>query len=276
MAVASKLAAEISLTSLVFRISRPANEDLPYVPVITMVIMQLSFYFFSTISYKVLALLKVLYNFATQSTFKMNKERDYISDIAEIRSMMDRSSKFLSLSGWAGILAGIYALVGAYIAYGFFRFNPTEIVYNAFGTASSGLLNIISLAASILVLSISTAVFLSYRRAKKTGEKLWNATSRRLLANMSIPLVSGGVLLLVFIFHGLDGLLAPLTLLFYGLALYSAGNFTYKEVRFLGVIQIGLGLISSCFIEYGLLFWALGFGLMHIVYGIYIHLKYER
>ncbi len=240
------------------------------------VIMRITLYIFLIIFYSDVALLKVMFNFASQSTFKMSREQDYIKDIAEIRSMMDRSSKFLSLSGWAGILAGIYALVGAYIAYGFFRFNPAEIAYNADGIASFDLVNVIVLAASILVLSIGTAVFLSYQRAAKRGEKVWNATSRRLLVNMSMPLVSGGILILVLISHGLIGLLAPMTLLFYGLALYSAGNFTYKEVKFLGIIQIGLGLISSCFIEYGLLLWAMGFGLMHIVYGIYIHIRYER
>lgn len=206
----------------------------------------------------------------------MNNEQDYKRDIAEIRSMMDRSSRFLSLSGWAGILAGIYALVGVYMAYAFFRFNPSEIAASAPGTDSSGLVNVFILAVSILVLAIGTAVFLSYRRAIKRKEKLWNATSRRLLVNMAMPLVSGGILILVFISKGLIGLLAPMTLIFYGLALYSAATFTYKEVRFLGAILVGLGLVGSFYIEYGLLCWALGFGLMHLVYGIYIHLKHER
>lgn len=206
----------------------------------------------------------------------MNTERDYLKDITEIRSMMERSSKFLSLSGWAGIMAGIYALVGVYIAHVFLRFKPTAITYSDAGISSAELLNVCLLAGAVLLLSIGTAIFLSYKRAAKRGELLWNATSRRLLVNMALPLVTGGLLILVLLSKGLAGLLAPLTLVFYGLALYSAGNFTYREVRIFGIIQIGLGLISAIIIGYGLLFWAAGFGLMHIAYGLYIYLKYER
>ncbi len=207
---------------------------------------------------------------------KMEKERDYIKDIAEIRTMMERSSKFLSLSGWAGILAGIYALVGAYIAHAYLRFRPIETGYSADGIASSDLVKVCVLAAVVLVLSIGTAIYLSCRRATKRAEPLWNATSRRLVSNVSVPLATGGILALVFISKGLIGLLAPVTLVFYGLALYSAGSITFREVKALGMIQITLGLAGSFFVEYGLLFWAAGFGLMHIVYGLYIHLKYER
>lgn len=201
----------------------------------------------------------------------MKEERDYVQDIAEIRSMMERSSKFLSLSGWAGIMAGIYALAGAWIAYSMFGFHPDEIFYS-----SPNLMSVVLLATGILILALASAIFDSRRKAKKRVEKAWNATSRRLLASMAVPLFAGGILILVFLSKGLIGLIAPLTLLFYGLALYNAGNYTIREVRLMGVVQIGLGLLNSWFIGYGLLFWVLGFGVVHIVYGIYMHFKYER
>lgn len=206
----------------------------------------------------------------------MKKKQDYINDIAEIRSMMERSSKFLSLSGWAGIMAGIYALLGAYIAFAFFRFNPGQLTEIASDNASVNLQSIVILAIIVLLLAIGTAFFLSIQRASKRSETVWNATSRRLLINMAMPLVSGGILILILLFSGFTGLLIPLTLLFYGLALFNAANFTYREIRFLGVILTILGLLSACFIKFSLLFWAVGFGFMHIVYGLYIHLRYER
>lgn len=208
----------------------------------------------------------------------MKEEQDYIRDIAEIRSMMERSSKFLSLSGWAGIMAGIYALSGAYIAYKIFDFNPDEIFYSTIksGSLFVSLLNIIFLTLIILILALSTAIFLSYKKANKRGEKLWNPTARRLLIHMAVPLIVGGLLILILISKGLIGLLAPFTLIFYGLALYNASKFTYEEVKTLGLIQVGLGLISSYFVGYGLLIWALGFGVVHIIYGIYMHYRYER
>lgn len=207
----------------------------------------------------------------------MKESQDYIQDITEMRSMMERSSKFLSLSGMAGIMAGIYALAGAAIAYVIYKFNPEEISSTTGReNLQSGLPEVIFLAMIILTLAIGTAIFLSHKKANKRGEKLWNATARRLLINMAVPLVTGGLLILVLISKGLIGLIAPFSLLFYGLALYNASKFTYEEVRSLGLIEIGLGLISSYFVGYGLLFWALGFGVVHIVYGIYMHYRYER
>lgn len=206
----------------------------------------------------------------------MKKERDYIRDITEIRTMMERSSKFLSLSGWAGIMAGIYALAGAYIAYAFLNFQPEELFYSSSGTSSSNILEVVLLGLTILSLALVTAVLLSYKSAGKRGEKLWNPTAKQLLINIAVPLVTGGLLIILMIYKGLIGLIAPFSLLFYGLALFIAGRYTYKEVRTLGLIQIILGLISSYFIEYGLLVWALGFGLVHIIYGLYMNYKYEK
>ncbi len=201
----------------------------------------------------------------------MKEERDYIQDIAEIRSMMERSTKFLSLSGWAGIMAGIYALAGAWIAYSVYGFNPDEIFYS-----SPNLTSVVLLAAGILILALISAIIDSRRKAQKRDENAWNATSRRLLASMAVPLFAGGILILVLLSKGLIGLIAPLTLLFYGLALYNAGNYTIREVRLMGIVQMGLGLINSWFIGYGLLFWVLGFGVVHMVYGIYMYFRYER
>jgi hypothetical protein len=208
----------------------------------------------------------------------MKDEKDYLRDIAEIRSMMERSSKFLSLSGWAGIMAGIYALAGAFIAFKFLNFNPDELIAGNLeaGSIFSSLSKVIWLAIIVLILAISTASFLSFRKADKKGEKIWNHTTRRFLLSMAVPLAAGGLVILVLISKGLTGLIAPLTLLFYGLALYNASGFTLNEVKTLGFIQIGLGLISACFIEYGLFIWAAGFGVVHIIYGVYMHYKYER
>jgi hypothetical protein len=208
----------------------------------------------------------------------MKKEQDYIQDITEIRTMMERSSKFLSLSGWAGIMAGIYALTGAYIAFTIFNFNPDEIVYKNIisGTESDSLPEVIILGLFILILALVTAIIFSWKKAHNRGEKIWNATSRRLLASMTVPLVTGGTLIIVLITKAIIGLVIPLMLLFYGLALYNASKFTIDEVKFLGITQIGLGLLSSYFIEYSLLFWSIGFGVVHIGYGIYMYFRYER
>ncbi|MEY3079407.1 MAG: hypothetical protein RL086_560 [Bacteroidota bacterium] len=208
----------------------------------------------------------------------MKKDTDYLQDIGEIRSLMERSSKFISLSGWAGIFAGIYALVGVYVAITYLHFNPQSL-YLEKGEAqniSSNFLSVVLLALAIFLLAITTAIYFTRRRAKKKEELLWTPAARRLMAEVSLPLIIGGVLLLICLSKGLIGFLAPLSLLFYGLALYTISKFTYVEVRVLGLIEIVLGLAGAYFVNWGILFWAIGFGVVHIVYGIYVYFKYER
>lgn len=208
----------------------------------------------------------------------MKTEQEYINDLKEIRSMMERSTRFLSLTGWSGIMAGIYALIGAFVGYTLYFENKEQLIYNTLDAAAMNdkSLQFFFLAAAVLVLAIGTAIFLSWRKSKHTGEPLWNAAARRLAVNLMIPLASGGVFILILFSKGLFGLIAPVSLIFYGLALVNASKFTFEEVKYFGIIEIILGLIASYFIGYGLLFWAIGFGFLHIVYGVYMHLKYER
>lgn len=208
----------------------------------------------------------------------MKRGQEYIKDLTEIRSMMERSTKFLSLTGWSGIMAGVYALAGAYIAYGILFFQNDDVIYNTLNQQeiSGNVLKLVLLALIILTLAVGTAILLSYKKSRKKGEKIWNAAARKLVINMAIPLVTGGILILILFLKGLLGLIAPLTLIFYGLALLNASKFTYEELKYLGIIEIVLGLAASYFIEYGLLFWAIGFGIMHIIYGIYMHMRLEK
>lgn len=208
----------------------------------------------------------------------MKAEQEYINDLKEIRSMMERSTRFLSLTGWSGIMAGFYAIIGALVAYTLYYETHEKLIYNTLDAAemTGNALQFFLLAAVILVLAIGTAIVLSWKKSNKTGERLWNAAARRLAINLLIPLVSGGVFILILFSKGLFGLIAPVSLIFYGLALVNASKFTFEEVKYFGIIEIVLGLVSAYFIGYGLLFWAIGFGLLHIVYGVYMHLKYER
>ena len=201
----------------------------------------------------------------------------YLKDILEIKNIMDKSSRFLSLSGFSGILAGIYALIGAWLAYNTIYFDTTTLgEYRNLIVTQPMIEKVFIIAFSVLIASIITAVALSFKKAKKSNESMWNATSQRLLINFMIPLISGGVFILFLIEKELLGLVAPLTLLFYGLACVNASKYTIGDVRYLGITMILLGLISTWFLGYGLLFWALGFGVCHIVYGAVMYFKYDR
>ena len=199
-------------------------------------------------------------------------EKDYLQDISEIKNMMSKSSQFISLSGLSGILAGIYALIGTvYAAYLLQGTDPYSSV-----TPSDLVPQLTLTAAVILVLAIGTAVLLTYFKAKKTGDIFWNATSRRLLLNFMIPLLSGGIFMLLLLKNHYYELLAPVTLLFYGLACVNAAKYTFRDIHYLGISMTVIGLVATAFPGFALFFWALGFGVCHIVYGSIMHYKYDR
>ena len=205
----------------------------------------------------------------------------YLDDISEIKNMMSRSSRFISLSGLSGVLAGIYALIGAGIAYVRLR-TYSSANYEGMSGRSSALWgddiikDLCLIALMVIVFAVVTGIVMTFRKAKKSGEKIWDVSSRRLVLNFIIPLFAGGIFCLVLIQYGVAGLVAPATLIFYGLACLNASKYTMRDVRYMGLVFIALGMISTQFIGYGLYFWALGFGVCHIVYGAMMYFKYDR
>lgn len=206
------------------------------------------------------------------------KETDIQGDLASIRNLMERSSKFISLSGLSGVLAGVYALIGSAVTY--LLLNYSSIAHNNsdtyFVVDSSVINSVIGVAAIVLIASILTGIILSARKAKRRGQSVWSKTSRELLFHMAVPLVAGGLLIAIFMARGTYGMAAPASLIFYGLALVSASNFTFNGIKSLGICEIVLGLISALYPGYGLYFWAIGFGVLHIIYGSVMYLKYDR
>jgi hypothetical protein len=202
-------------------------------------------------------------------------------DIQAIREIMERSSKFLSLSGLAGIFAGICALIGAAVAW-FFILNASQVQYNEYiqntgSSLNSGIGFYLALdALLVLVFALLGAVYFSFRKAKKSGQQFWTISTRRLLFHLMLPLVSGGIIIIILIFRNKLDLVFPSMLVYYGLALVNAGKFTFGEIHYLGLTQIVLGILAAVFINYGLLFWTIGFGLMHIVYGTVMFYRHER
>jgi hypothetical protein len=190
---------------------------------------------------------------------------------------MDRSSRFISLSGLSGILAGLYCLIGAGLAYKIIYFDTTTLGnYSDLIITETMLVQLILIATSVILLSLVTGIVLSIRKAKKSDDNIWNASTKRLIINFLIPLLTGGFFILFLIEKEILGLVAPLTLLFYGLACVNASKYTLGDIRYLGITMIFLGLLSTWFLGYGLLFWALGFGVCHILYGSIMYYKYDR
>jgi hypothetical protein len=204
-----------------------------------------------------------------------------LETLEEIRQLMERSSRFISLSGLSGVFAGLYALAGAYVAYNYLGLKGVGEYSSSLSVGGRlhdpDTITFLTLdAALILVLAIGTGIFLTTRKARKDGNSIFDVTAKKLLINLFIPVVTGGIFCIALYYHGGFVYVAPAMLIFYGLGLVHASKYTRNDIRGLGIAEIILGLAASFMVGYGLLFWSLGFGVLHIIYGAYMYFKYEK
>lgn len=202
-----------------------------------------------------------------------------LKDIAEIRNLMEENSKFISLSGLSGVSAGITALIGAF---GTYRFLLSKNIYASLQEGGRYIVTIetlwqlVGIAVIILGVAVAFATYFSWRMAKRKGIKLNTSISRKVFVSLAIPLLAGAIFCVQQAFYGAAGLTPATTLIFYGMALVNAGKYTLNEIRYLGYSEIVLGLIAALYIGWGIFFWAFGFGILHIVYGLIMYRKYEQ
>jgi len=219
-----------------------------------------------------------------QSTFKnkfMDQQKEHLKNLSEIRSLMESSTKFLSLSGLAGVFIGIIALCGAVVAYLYLSldiFSDNYYIHLSRGQVFNfgNVAFFVTDAIIVLILALTAGTIFTIRKAHKNGQAVWNAAVKKFLINLFIPLIAGGLFCLVLLYYHVIILIAPAMLVFYGISLVSASVFTFKVIRYLGYSEIILGLAACFFVGYGLIFWAVGFGFLHIIYGIVMRIKYER
>ncbi len=207
----------------------------------------------------------------------MESKNKPMEDIDTIRTIMERSTRFLSLSGLSGIFAGIIAIVGCIAAIMLILDGNTDGTFPGLQDTTGDIAQLLFIdALIILTLAVASALVLSNRKAIKQGVKMWTPVSKRLLLNLSIPLIAGGLFIIILYNQEFFGLIIPSMLIFYGLALVNAGKFTFSEIFYLGILEIVTGLTAGMFPEYGLFLWIFGFGLLHIVYGLVMYRKYDR
>jgi predicted lysophospholipase L1 biosynthesis ABC-type transport system permease subunit len=210
----------------------------------------------------------------------MDQQQEQLEALKGIRTLMERSSLFLSLSGLSGIIIGMIAIAGMTFVYLTYGIQPLNAVNDMFildleqRQSFYGFLFIVLLV--VLVLSLGVGVVFAIRNARKQHLPIWDSTAKRLLINMFIPLIAGGMFCLILFYHGNMHLTLPSTLIFYGLALLNASKYTINDIRYLGILEVIVGLLATFFIDQAMLLWTIGFGMLHIVYGTAIYFKYER
>jgi hypothetical protein len=202
-------------------------------------------------------------------------------EVKDIKRLMERSSRFISLSGLSGIAAGVCALIGAWVGRNILKGHVGDYNTRARGYFTDqdfeGIkIKLAGVGAIIFVIAFLLSFYLTWRKAKKQNLPIWDYTSRRLFWNMVIPLVAGGLFIIGMLQYDEWRFVAPACLVFYGLALITASKYTLTDIRYLGYFEILLGVINMWWIGYGLYFWAMGFGVLHIIYGVIMWWKYER
>ena len=209
----------------------------------------------------------------------MSVQNQHLDALQDIRKMMQRSSRFISLSGLSGIAAGTWALIGAYFAYDWIvEYHNQHQDYESFTGASfqQFKLNLVLLAVAVLTLALISAFYFTWRKAGKDNIPMWDHSMKLLTLNLLIPLISGGLLILAMLQQNDWRFITPACLIFYGLALVNGSKYTLTDIRYLGYLEIIVGLINTQFPKSGLYFWAIGFGVLHIIYGFIMWWKYER
>jgi hypothetical protein len=209
---------------------------------------------------------------------KENRKQEHLDNLSEIRSLMERSSSFISLSGLSGVSAGFIGIIAAFVLH--MRFGLylefRSLVHITPATRTELIIFGIVVSAAVLIVTFALTIFFTARKAKKSGLPVWDASAKRLVVNLFIPLITGGVFCLILIYQYFDWLVLPCMLIFYGLALINAGKYTLHEIRWLGISEIILGLAAALFISEAIIFWGIGFGVMNIIYGLVMYFKYER
>jgi hypothetical protein len=202
--------------------------------------------------------------------------RKHQEDLSHIRSMMERSSRFISLSGLSGVFAGLSALIGGLYVYQLFKINGLDYFDGEHKLYSVDLVSeLVIIAFIILFFALTFGIFFTIRKSRKYNLPIWTSATKKMLFNLAIPLLVGGVFCLALLYHQIYVLIAPATLLFYGLALINAEKYTFSDIKYLGFCELVLGCISLFFLGYGLVFWIIGFGILHILYGLIVFKKYK-
>lgn len=207
----------------------------------------------------------------------MDDSKAGLDDLKQIRAIMERSSTFLSLSGFAGVIVGIIAIAASIAIVMLCNSHLlTTVVLRGIQSDETLRNQIVLVFTAALLLSVASAFVFSLRKAKRKALPIFNKVSLSFATHFFIPLIVGGFFIIGLASKNYYDLVLPSMLIFYGISLLSASKYTLPEISFLGIGSLGLGLLAVFFVPYALLLWAAGFGICTIGYGLFIYSKYEK
>jgi len=210
------------------------------------------------------------------------EEKEIRQTLNDIREMMSKSSRFQAVSGWSIIIVGLYAAVASAMAatvIGVGDWLPCFENLHRYANLNTPLRSRIAalIAIGLLMLSLLTVYVGAIIKSKRNNLRfVFDKRMMQMLLDFFIPLAAGGLLSMALVMQGHYGLTSSIMLLFYGLAQLNCSHYTYPALRLLGYAELLLGIIDCFTMSHALLFWFLGFSVMHIVFGIAYVLIFER
>ena len=175
-----------------------------------------------------------------------------------IRETMERAGSFTAVSGWGSILTGVTALVAAGIA-----------------SLVEGSLAWLLVWTGEAMLAIGIGAWAVVMKARAAGMPLLSGPGRKVALSLMPPIVAGGVLTLVLFQVGLPQLLPGMWMLLFGVGIVAAGSYSVRIVPVMGLSFMVLGAIAFMLpMAWANGVMALGFGGLHILFGLLIARRY--
>lgn len=210
--------------------------------------------------------------------------------IQEVQRIMERTTLFTLLPGTPAVVGGLMVLAGCAVSYAMFHsldfadilnlsvngqivfcvmwflIGMGGILLEAFSTSRAAAKHDLTpkarpmrVAAFSLTPSVIVAMVLTVKFLLPFDQRIWDMI---MTFNFDVPLEPRAEEIQYIV---------PIWMMLYGTGVYTAGLFSIRAPRTLGLTFIGLGVIALlCFPGYGVVSAALSFGLLHIVFGLYI------
>jgi hypothetical protein len=175
-----------------------------------------------------------------------------------IRETMESAAEFTAVPGWGGVAMGITALAAAFLA----ARQATPRAWVAVWLAEA-------------FVAVAIAAPAAATKARRANSSLFSGPGRKFVLSFAPPIVVGGLLTLAMFQLGAVSALPGVWLLLYGTAIVTGGAFSVRAVPIMGLCLMALGG-AALFVPaaWGDMFMAAGFGLIHMVFGIWIALRY--
>jgi len=181
-----------------------------------------------------------------------------MDNLRYIRETMERSSSFTGISGWGQVAIGVTALAAAVLA----AQQATVKSWLAVWFVEA-------------MFSLLIAGWSMDRKARAAGLPLFSGPGRKVAFSLSPPLLAGALLTAVLYRAGSTNSIPGMWLLLYGTGVVTGGMFSVPVVPVMGLCFMTLGaaaLFAPAFLANWFL--ALGFGILHITFGVIIARRY--